>query len=297
MTAATLRCVYCDHRGAAAETAHVPSNVRRFMSERFEVWRCAACRSLHAADEVDLDHYYAGYPVHALPYDWRTRPFYDHQRWRLFASGLRRRHRVLDYGCGNGPLVRFLNARGYVAAGYDRYAPAFADPAPLSETWDVVVCQDVIEHVPDPVALLDELGRLARPGGLVAIGTPNADRLRLDRVSAYRHQLHQPYHRHMASAQILRTLAERRGWRLVRRFDTFYANTSVPFLNGRFIELLMKLRDDTPEAAMEPPSAWLIPLLPWALLVGLFGAPFARRCDVTLHFRTPAAGVVSSSAA
>ena len=59
-------------------------------------------------------------------------------------------------------------------AGYDAYAPAFADPAALTRTYDCVVSQDVVEHVADPRALLATFDRLCRPGGVIAIGTPDA---------------------------------------------------------------------------------------------------------------------------
>lgn len=288
---AELACCYCGNWGTPAETAEVACNVRRFADRTFTVWRCAGCASIHALDDLDeraLAAYYAEYPIHEIPLDWRTRPMFDQQRWRLVRSGLRRAHRILDYGCGSGTLVRFLRSKGFVAEGWDAYVPEFADRAVLDATYDCVITQDVLEHVADPRAMLAELAGLAQPGGLVAIGTPDAAGIRLGRASRYRHPLHQPYHRHVASQDALEALAEGHSWQLVRRYRSAYSNTSLPFINARFVELLMRLRDDTVDAAMEPPSPWILPLLPWALLLGLFGAPFARRTEMMLHFRTPA---------
>lgn len=42
-------------------------------------------------------------------------------------------------------------------------------------TFDVVVCFEAIEHVPDPEPVLDELRRVLRPGGLLVLSTPNRD--------------------------------------------------------------------------------------------------------------------------
>ena len=39
---------------AGAETASVRSNVRAFRNEQFVIWRCTACKSIHAQDDVDL---------------------------------------------------------------------------------------------------------------------------------------------------------------------------------------------------------------------------------------------------
>lgn len=53
---------------------------------------------------------------------------------------------VLDYGCGFGYLVELLHERGIDAIGWD---PQFHDqPDVLSELYDVVICREVLEHVP-----------------------------------------------------------------------------------------------------------------------------------------------------
>jgi SAM-dependent methyltransferase len=52
--------------------------------------------------------------------------------------------------------------------------PEFDLCAPLdtSEAFDVVICEQVIEHVPDPSAAAANLRRLCRPGGHVVVSTP-----------------------------------------------------------------------------------------------------------------------------
>ncbi len=45
-------------------------------------------------------------------------------------------------------------------------------PAPAN-TFDVVVAADVIEHVPDPAAMIDEALRVLRPGSPLWLSTPN----------------------------------------------------------------------------------------------------------------------------
>ena len=51
--------------------------------------------------------------------------------------------------------------------------PAFDLCAPLTETrrFDVVICEQVIEHVEDPWAAVANLRELARPGGHVIVST------------------------------------------------------------------------------------------------------------------------------
>lgn len=297
MNAESLICCVCDVAPkmvsgvAEVERCRVRSNVRRFIEESFDLWRCPNCASIHAVDEVDLDHYYANYPIHDVPLDFRTRPMYDKLRRRLMKAGLRRDDRVLDYGCGSGTFVAFLKwARHPNGVGFDAYSEKFGDASVLNEVYDCVVTQDVIEHVDDPKALLGTLDGLVRPGGLIAVGTPNAARLDLADPEAYVHALHQPYHRHILSKDALLKAGEARGWSVVAHYDTMYTNTAWPFVNSRMIQLLISGRDGTLDATLEPPGWKLYAMLPWTLVVGFFGALVPTKSEMMTIFAKPGGG-------
>src|SRR5580698_9992983 len=115
------RCNVCSEPTAAdSETALVRSNVRAFRSETFPVRRCKKCQSIQAAKEVDLAHYYAKYPFHSGKLNWFAIWCYDNMLRRLQRAGLKKSHRILDYGCGSGMFVEYLHRRGYAhAVGYD----------------------------------------------------------------------------------------------------------------------------------------------------------------------------------
>ena len=69
---------------------------------------------------------------------------------------------VLDFGCGKGKLVNALRAT--VEATVDGYDPAvddFADASKLRERYDLVIANDVLEHL-HPDDLVDELKQLRR---------------------------------------------------------------------------------------------------------------------------------------
>lgn len=96
---------------------------------------------------------------------------------------------LLDVGCGPGALMEAAAPRFRHVHGVDVSAEALRSAAvhgqvqqidlngaPLpyhDNTFDVVTCLDVIEHVIDPVALLGELARVTKQLGHVVIATPN----------------------------------------------------------------------------------------------------------------------------
>jgi SAM-dependent methyltransferase len=94
---------------------------------------------------------------------------------------------IVDVGAGRGDLGRLLRGRftRYVGADVVRHAGFPGDlefvttdldthRVPLPDgAADVVACVETIEHVENPRALMRELVRLARPGGLVIVTTPN----------------------------------------------------------------------------------------------------------------------------
>jgi demethylmenaquinone methyltransferase/2-methoxy-6-polyprenyl-1,4-benzoquinol methylase len=106
-------------------------------------------------------------------------------RWRRLMVGgiqLAPRSRVLDVAAGTGSISRLLEARGYRVVAVDlshemlshhsgrHRVRAVADHLPFrEETFDAITFGYLLRYVEDPVAALQEMSRVLRPGGLVGM--------------------------------------------------------------------------------------------------------------------------------
>jgi SAM-dependent methyltransferase len=123
---------------------------------------------------------------HASPDRYRPGSW-PHALLQRMAYWLRRSHRhghVLDLGCGEGALLEAAGLRGIgVDLNAERLALAAekglrvvrADGGSLpfaDDTFDVVVCMEVLEHVPRMEAVMSEVARVLRPGGRWIISVP-----------------------------------------------------------------------------------------------------------------------------
>jgi 2-polyprenyl-6-hydroxyphenyl methylase/3-demethylubiquinone-9 3-methyltransferase len=102
---------------------------------------------------------------------------------------------VVDVGCGGGILSEAMAGRGAAVTGIDlgekalgvarlhklesgaaveyRLASAETLAAESPAAFDVVTCMEMLEHVPDPEAIVVACAALARPGGTIVISTIN----------------------------------------------------------------------------------------------------------------------------
>jgi SAM-dependent methyltransferase len=98
---------------------------------------------------------------------------------------------VVDAPAGNGITSTQLKSVGAKVLAYDLFPEFFRDPEircfkanlaeglPLaSDSADVFVCQEGIEHLSDQLKMFQEFGRVLRLGGRLMITTPNASNLK-----------------------------------------------------------------------------------------------------------------------
>jgi len=113
----------------------------------------------------------------------------ESHRWAVpFIEALPPGARVLDLGCGRGALSRLAAERGLAVTAVDCETPreewpesipfVQADldaglPEAVGTGFDLVLALDVLEHLRDPLALLQVAEQRLAPGGRVIVSLPN----------------------------------------------------------------------------------------------------------------------------
>lgn len=151
--------------------------------------------------------------------------------------------RVLDVGCAAGFFLRVMQDEGHdvrgvevsadIAAhaidhlGSDRVHVGFLeDLAPDREgfeehSFDLITLWDVVEHVPDPQALLRQLHRLLRPTGALILETQNVDSKFAGLLGRrWQHFKHEEHLYHFNPTTIRRLLADS-GYQVVRNTPNY----------------------------------------------------------------------------
>jgi 2-polyprenyl-3-methyl-5-hydroxy-6-metoxy-1,4-benzoquinol methylase len=130
----------------------------------------------------------------------------------LRRAGCRPGGRVLDFGCATGEFMAAAEgsyemwgldvsaeavrqaqaALPHLADRLRVWTPENVDFAP--QTFDAVVLWDVIEHIPEPISLLKQWLPVLKPGGLLAVSTPDSGALTARMMKARWHFMTPPEH-------------------------------------------------------------------------------------------------------
>jgi SAM-dependent methyltransferase len=211
--------------------------------------RCGSCRSLVCypmPQEELLRGLYGSSYAKAFPGTYEVDPATSTERvlgeLRLLRPGT-----FVDYGCGDGSLLRAVAAEGWKALGVE-LDPEVAKAARRSSGCEVTSLQDlsgaascdvlhlgdVLEHLPDPLAVLTRLVEGLSPSQLVLAQGPLeagpslfSALVRPGRRRRQEHVSAAPYHLIQASAVGQRRFFERAGL-VERRYETSEVDWPAP---------------------------------------------------------------------
>jgi len=110
---------------------------------------------------------------------------------------------ILDIGCGSGYFVDFLSKLGCRVVGIDpdpqsiriaketyddQFLISRAESLPFADnTFDKILCSEVLEHIRQDRAAIMELKRVAKPDATIVVTVPSPEGILGDRIKSYLH--------------------------------------------------------------------------------------------------------------
>lgn len=158
----------------------------------------------------------------------------SHNRWRDRKTALaphKRSGALLDLGCSSGAFLESLKGESWKLYGIEMSpegaktaearsgAKVFVGDVPEApfapQSFDVITCFDVLEHVYDPRQVMAKVAEWLKPGGIFYVLVPNVDSAEARVFGSYWHGLELPRHLSHFSPASLKVLAGTAGLREV----------------------------------------------------------------------------------
>lgn len=171
-----------------------------------------------------------------LQWSKRHAIYWRHMMKDHFDSFVPERGRILDVGCGEGFLMRYLRKRkpsrelvglevsktsaeqarrlGFIV--HEASAESFH---PHPDLFDSIILSQVIEHLEDPRSYLRKLLNILKPGGMLAISCPNANSYVRTLFGSAWVNWHLPFHLWHFTPETIGHLLDSEGWS-VRQLET-----------------------------------------------------------------------------
>ncbi len=199
---------------------------------------CQDCGYAHVYpmySEAELEEYYRNVFAESTPSHLWFEKVQNILRWKKQGA-------ILDVGCWEGAQLEHFMKAGWNCTGLElnTRAAAIAQAKGIEvwqmsiqelltrsveATWDVINVAYVLEHIPQPVAFLRQLGRQLKPGGILVLEVPNEfNPLQLAYVKKQAidpYWVFLPEHVNYFSKVSLERLVVNAGWRILHAESSF----------------------------------------------------------------------------
>jgi 2-polyprenyl-3-methyl-5-hydroxy-6-metoxy-1,4-benzoquinol methylase len=261
-------------------------------TEQFRLMTCQVCGHIYQNPRPTVATIGKYYPDDYIPFqraiedepDWWRRFDRHYGRYRRCMTVHRASGgpgRLLDVGCATGIFLDGMRQLGWQVQGVELMTSAAqyartrfgldvfcgeleAANFPMHR-FDAITLWDVLEHVHEPRALLTEVARLLKPGGLLVLSLPNPDSLEARLLGHFWLGWDLPRHLNLFRPQLLTTQLAKHGLCIttIRSFTAGYAvlvmslehrlraagsnsHRIIRVLNSPLLRLLAKLYYDGP---------------------------------------------------
>lgn len=170
--------------------AHYPVHLNPWLPQDYTYSKCRACGFVYVNPRPTPEEVEEIYTAHTNPFDQEEYEGMDVEKSTLLRL-IKRIKRVqpegklLDMGCGRGDFLKIAHDHGYEVQGSDLSTadneypeiPIFQgflkDANFKSQSFDVIVTRNTLEHIFNPNEDLQELNRLLKPEGLLYVKVPH----------------------------------------------------------------------------------------------------------------------------
>ena len=224
-------CPVCGHAGAR-EWLRAPDRLHG-RQEKYTLLRCPACSLVWLSKPpkpAEMHRHYTDAYDRLISAAGENSP----RRWRDRNAALvlhKQSGALLDLGCSSGAFLQSLCGKGWDLSGIEMSAESakqaqvrtgakvfggdILDAQFASESFDVITCFDVFEHLYEPRRVMAKVTEWLKPGGIFYVLVPNVDSAEGRVFGSYWHGLELPRHLFHYSPASLKFLAESAGLRQV----------------------------------------------------------------------------------
>ena len=218
--------------------------------DQWQYLRCLNCNlvSLHPrpSPQVLMKNYQDYLPVQPeeiRKWEMMMKPVFHKSADLIESRTMTDRGRLLDIGCGYGFFLQEMRCRGWKVEGIEVsevggqfvrerwdihvYSQPLESLSLPENLFDVVTLFYVIEHLDDPLALLREVNRILKPGGLVFLRWPHSTPIIriLGPLSRTLDLYHTPYHLYDFSPSTMEKMLKSCGF---KEIETMTAGNTRP---------------------------------------------------------------------
>ncbi len=222
-------CPVCGQAGAR-EWLRAPDRFHG-RQENYTLVRCRACSIVwlnQPPTPSEMQQHYTEAYDRLIAAAGQNSPHRWRERKKTLAQ-FKQSGALLDLGCSSGSFLQSLRSESWKLSGIEMSADSarraeansgakvfvgeILEASFAPESFDVITCFDVLEHLSEPRKVLERVSEWLKPGGIFYVLVPNVDSAEARAFGSYWHGLELPRHLFHYSPESLKLLAESAGLR------------------------------------------------------------------------------------